>query len=309
MDFLEQLCLSDASRLSTQRVRFVWIVRHIDPQLEASVAELLRRYSTLLRDAGVNIDSELYVTCSHSELRPDLTQFDQFAHLRPRLPRYGSGDRTLTIRNPDEIYDEWEEEERQWAEMEALEELKMQELDPFVDAYEVGSSCSKDDNAAATYEGEGYASSETSTLLEVPRDGDEVRQSNNFSDVRLTLDESATLNRERPLPSPLRTPLLPLESSKKKKKTCQCALIQYQRQKLQKSTKPYFNSASYGARPDINHLILSAANSDQHTKSMIAVCANSEVSRQANKAVSKAKLAFARGQRATDVEIFAESFS
>jgi hypothetical protein len=308
MDFLEQLCLSDASRLSTQRVRFVWIVRHIDPQLEASVAELLRRYSTMLRDAGVNIDSELYVTCSHSELRPNLTQFDQFAHLRPRLPRYGSGDRTLTIRNPDEIYDEWEEEERQWAEMEAMEELKMQELDPFVDAYEVSSNDSKDDNTAVTYEGEGYASSETSTLLEASRDGDNARQSNNFSDVRLTLDESAALNRERPLPSPLRTPLLPRDAPSRKN-TCRCALIQYQRQKLQQSAKPCFDSTSYGTRPDITNFISSAVNSDPHNKSMVAVCANSEVSRQANKAVSKAKLAFARGQRATNVEIFTEGFS
>ncbi|KAJ4345109.1 ferric-chelate reductase Frp1 [Ascochyta clinopodiicola] len=184
MDYLEQLCFSDVSRMRTQRIRFIWIVRHIDPQFEASVAELLRRYSTMMRDSGVQIETDFYVTCSQSEIKSSMTEIDQFAHLRPKLPRYGSGDRTLTIRNPDEIYDEWEEEERQWAEMEALEDLQMKEIDPFVDAYETSSTYSKDGNKVGSYEGEGYASSETSTLLDGGSDEQSGRPSNTFSEAK-----------------------------------------------------------------------------------------------------------------------------
>ncbi|KAF3043017.1 hypothetical protein E8E11_000110 [Didymella keratinophila] len=157
LDYLEHLCLSNESQMRTQVIRFVWTVRHIDPQFETTVAEMLRRYGTTLKDSGVRIESELYVTCQEAELETSLFEVDQFAHLRPRLPRYGSGDRSLTIRNPDEIYDEWEEEERQWAEMEALEELQMQQIDPFEDANEVSSVPCDEDAAARDYDGEGYA--------------------------------------------------------------------------------------------------------------------------------------------------------
>ncbi|KAF2624431.1 hypothetical protein BU25DRAFT_348270 [Macroventuria anomochaeta] len=306
MDYLEQLCFSDVSKLRTQSIRFVWVVRHIDPQFEASVAELLRRYSSMLRDFSVRVETELYVTCKEAEVKPSMTEFDQFAHLRPRLPRYGSGDRTLTIRNPDEIYNEWEEEERQWAEMEALEEMQMKEVDPFEDAYELSSTYSNNEGAVRAYEGEGYACSETSTLLNGANGQQDQRNSNTFSEVRLTMDETAALNQSRPLPSPVRPPLLPRE--KPKMKTCQCALVQYQRHKLHKSIKSSFESSSYGVRPDISRIITSAVNVDQRSKSMVAVCANSAVSVQTNKAVSQVKLAFARGQRATDVEIFTEGF-
>ena len=309
MDYLEQLCFSDVTKLKTQSIRFVWMVRHIDPQFEASVAELLKRYSPMLRDSGVRMEVDLYVTCQRSEMKPIMTQIDLFAHLRPRLSRYGSGDRTLTIRNPDEIYDEWEEEERQWAEMEALEEAQMKELDPFQDAYEVNSNYSNnnyDNNAGAAYEGEGYASSESSTLLNDTNEQQEQRHSDTPSDVRLTTDETTGLSESRPLSSPIHSPLLPKRNSET---TCQCALLQYQRQKLHHSAKTSFDSTSFGTRPNIAHTVISAINSDQHKNSMVAVCANSAVSRQVNKAVSAAKFAFARGQRATDVEVFTEGFS
>jgi hypothetical protein len=309
MDYLEQLCFSDISKLSTQSIHLIWLVRHNDPQFEASVAELLRRYSTMLKDSGVRVEADLYITCSHSEIKPSMAEIDPFAHLRPKLPRYGSGDRTLTIRNPDEIYDEWEEEERQWAVMEALEEMQMKEIDPFHDAYEVSSNYSNnngDDNTIAAYEGEGYASSETSTLLNGATDLQGRGHSNTFSDVRLTIDETEALNESRRLSSPVSSPMLSREAPKR---TCQCALIQYQRQKLHKSAKTSFDSISYGLRPDISQIVTSAVNKHQHSRSMVAVCANRAVTRQVNKAVSAVKLAFARGQRATDVEIFTEEFS
>lgn len=307
LDYLEQLCLSDTSKFRTQSIRLVWIVRHIDPQFEASIAELLRRYSTTIRDSGVQIEADLYVTCSQSEVKPSVTEIDQFAHLRPRLPRHGSGDRKLTIRNPDEIYDEWEEEERQWAEMEALEELQTDEVNPFMDAYEVNSNYSIDDNKAGPYEGEGYAASETSTLLNVDIDDQSRRQNDTFPEPQRTVDETVALNVSRPLSSLVRSPLIPRH--KPLEKTCQCALVQYQRRKLQTSAKSSFDSTSYGARPNIARIINCAVDRDQHNNSMVAVCANAAVTRQANTAVSQAKLAFASRRRATDVAIFTEGFS
>lgn len=91
----------------------------------------------MLRDTGVRVETELHVTCSHTDIETHYPDIDQFAHLRPKITGYGSGDRSLTIRNPDEIYDEWEEEARQWAELEALEEAQMKEMDPFGDTYKV----------------------------------------------------------------------------------------------------------------------------------------------------------------------------
>lgn len=308
VDYLEQLCLSSASKLRTQVIRFVWIVRHIDPQFEATVAGLLQRYGTILKDSSVRIETELHVTCMDAELKPSMTEIDQFAHLRPRLPRYGSGERTLTIRNPDEIYDEWEEEERQWAEMEALEEMQMKQVHPFEDANEVSSNYGGDNGTPANYEGEGYGGSETSTLLNGTNEQQDSRHSSTYFDVRLTVDETAAFNQSRPLSSPIRSPLLP-RPTRPEKKTCQCELLQYQRKKLRRSTQSLFGIISYGRRPDVSRIITSALNSDQHSGSMVAVCANGAISRQATTTVSQAKLAFARGQRATDVEIFAEGFS
>ncbi|KAF1924387.1 uncharacterized protein M421DRAFT_95481 [Didymella exigua CBS 183.55] len=308
LDYFEQLCLSNVSELRTRAIRFVWIVRHIDPQFEAAVAELCQRYGTILEDSGVRIETELHVTCVEAELKPSTTEIDQFAHLRPHQPRCGSGDRSLTIRNPDEIYDEWEEEERQWALMEALEEMKMKQVDPFEDANEISSVYSGEDGTVEGYEGEGYASSEIGTLLNGANNQEDRRHSNTFSSVRLTVDETAALNLSRPLSSPVRSRLLP-GRHELEQKPCECALIQYQRGKLQKPGRPIFDRCSYGRRPDTSYIITSALNSDQHSRSIVAVCANSVVSRHARKAVSEANTAFARGLRATDVEIFIEEFS
>jgi hypothetical protein len=308
LDYLEQLCLSNESEMRVQVIRFVWTVRHIDSQFEATVADMLRRYGTILKDSGVRIETELYVTCQEAEFKISMLEIDQFAHLRPRLPRYGSGDRSLTIRNPDEIYDEWEEEERQWAEMEALEEMQMQQVDPFGDANEVSSGCYAEDATVRDYDGEGYASSECSTLLNGNNQQQGRRHSGILSDVRLTVDESAAMTHSRPLSSPVCSALLPRRNMPKNK-TCECALIQYQHEKLLKPRRSMFDSSSYGRRPDISRIVTSALYGDQYSGSIVAVCANGAVSRHVRTAVSQAKVAFARGQRATDVEIFVEGFT
>lgn len=308
MDYLEQLCSSEASNLKTQSIRFVWIVRHIDPQFEASIAELLRRYSTMIRDSGILVETELHVTCPQSDIKSSMMEIDPFAHLRPKLSRYGSGDRMLTIRNPDEIYDEWEKEELQWAEIEALEEMQMKDVNPFVDAHKVSSDYSCESEIVGTCEGEGYSSSEASTLLNGANYTLNKRQSNTFSEVRLTIDETTALNAARPILSPLHSPFIPCDT-KPQKETCQCALVRYQRQKLCHPTKPSFDIIEYGVRPNITAIIQSAVDNNQQRESMVATCTNNSVLRQANEVVSHAKFAFARGKRATDVKIFSENFS
>lgn len=308
MDYLEQLCLSDVLKLRTQVIRFIWIIRHIDPQFEATVAESLRRYSSMLKDSGVRVETELYVTCAHAEIKSSQAEFDQFAHLRHRLPRNGSGDRTLTIRNPDEIYDEWEEEERQWAEMEALEELEMMQGDPFADSDVVSLDLKDDTNITTTYKDEDYASSETSTLLNEAEAQSDERPSRSFSDVRSTVDEATALNGSGQYLPPVRSPLLP-RSTNTGKSSCQCALIQHQRQKLSRSGKSPFDSISHGIRPDISYILSAVASDSQHRSSMVAACANDAVSRQVNEAVAGARLAVARGHRQTDIEVFTEGFS
>lgn len=308
VDYLEQLCLSNLSLFRTRVVRFVWIIRHIDPQLEAAVAELLRRYSTILKDSGVQMETELHVTCMDAEINLSILEVDQFAHLRPRLPRYGSGDRSLTIRNPDEIYDEWEEEERQWAEMEALEDMKMKEIDPFEDSSETSSVYDIGDIIADGHEGDGYANSETSTLLNGV-DGRQQHQSgNSLFELPPDADSTSTQSQARSLSSPIYSPLLPRHILPEKHK-CECAVVQYERRKLHGSGRSSFDNCSYGRRPDISGIVTSALNSNQHSRPIVAVCANNSLSRHVRTAVSHAKLAFARGQRATDVAIFNEGFS
>lgn len=308
MDYLAQLSFSDSSKASTRTIRFVWVLRHIDPQLEASVSELLRRNSTMMQESGIRIDIRLHVTCPHADIDSDMLNIDQFAHLRRRIARPGSGDRLLTIRNPDEIYEQWEEEERQWREMVMLEEMRMKDPDRFVDAYEANSVYSYADDKAAFYEDQIDASSESSTLLDRPDEAHDESKNDASSVLCLTPDRIAAHNTAQRLPSPIRSPHL-RHDALPKKQACQCALVQYQRRNLGRSAKSSFDSTTYGLRPDISRIISAAIDEHQHSKLMVAICANKSVSIQANKAVSRAKMAFARGQRAKDVEIFTEGFS
>jgi len=186
--------------------------------------------------------------------------------------------------------------------------LQMQQIDSFEDANEVSSVCCDEDTTTRGYDGEGYASSECSTLLNGTNEQQGRRHSNTFADGRLTVDETVALTHSRPVSSPVCSRLLPRRNMLKKK-TCECALIQYQREKLHKPRRPLFDSSTYGRRPDTSCIVTSALSSDQYSSSMVAVCANGAVSRHARIAVSQAKLAFARGQRATDVEIFLEGFT
>jgi predicted ferric reductase len=105
VDYLEQMCLEGDERLRTKSIRFLWSVRHIDPQLDASISDMLARHSVMLRDSGVDFKVEFFVSCTESRITGAARHsIDPFAHLR-RVPHNSlAGRPLLRIYNPDEIY-------------------------------------------------------------------------------------------------------------------------------------------------------------------------------------------------------------
>jgi predicted ferric reductase len=296
MDCLEQLCFSNSSQLKTRTVRFIWVVRHIDPQFELSVSDLLDRYSTMLHDTGVVIETEYFVTCPESEVKAKLTEYDPFAHLRRPTSRSSVKKPPLTIRHPDDIYNEWDEEVRRAEELEAMEDSK--DFDPFVDDFETQECYGED----------GYESDGGSTLNDEDDDRDSRRNSNTFSDVGSTTDETVALNPIRPLASPIRP--IATEMAIPSSRSCKCAIVQYQRSKLRPSTKSSlkFSRTSHGYRPNMSRILSSAIGHTTQAKTMVAVCANSEISRQARSTVAWVNKQFALGRCEADVDIFIEEF-
>jgi hypothetical protein len=235
------------------------------------------------------------VTCEQSEVKAKLTDYDPFAHLRRSTHKSLAKKPPLTIRNPEEIYHEWDEEVRRAEELEAMED--MEEFDPFIDKYE----------AQESYEGDGYESDGGSTLNDEEDNQEGPRKSNTFSDIGLT-DETTALNSTPPLSSPVRP--IAIEETPSSH-SCECAIVQYQRSKLRPSTKSSlrFSNITHGARPDISGIVSSAIGHTTQAKTMVAVCANAEISRQAKHAVARINREFALGRCEADVDIFTEEFS
>ena len=92
--------------------------------------------------------------------------------------------------------------------MEALEDMRMEQADPFADADDVSLTYNDDEIAVRTYEGESYASSETSTLLDGTDFGHTHHPNKSFLDVRSTMGEGAALDGEEALP--MRTRAIPV---------------------------------------------------------------------------------------------------
>jgi predicted ferric reductase len=279
LDRLEQLCFTAGpDEFKTRDVKFVWVIRHLDPACEEVVKEVVGRCSSTLRDFGIHVAAEFWSTCPDSRFK--VVHFDPFAHLRPQFPRRVSGRPPLRIRHPDEIYDEWDRE----AEMEEMG-LKFGDVQPFVT--EVQEYESEEDE------------SEEGTLV----DGDE---SDNWSqDEDPLLNNAATQNDDayRPLPEPRREAESEIEAEDKK--GCQCALIQHQRRKL--STRERDTgciSQKHGSRPGIQRLLEDAT---QRTDTMIAVCGNANITRDVQTVAAHINADFARGRREGRVDVHIES--
>jgi hypothetical protein len=278
LDRLEQLCFTAGpDEFKTRDVKFLWMIRHLDPAFEEVVKELVGRCSSTLRDFGIHVSAEFWSTCVDSKYKE--VQFDPFAHLRPRLPRRVSSRPPLSIRHPDEIYDEWDRE----AEMEEMG-LKNGDAEPFVTEVDA-------------YESDGDESEEGTLVDE--------NESDDWEEEDPFLDNAAMQNDDayRPLPEPRRE--AEAEVQAEDKKGCQCALIQHQRRKL--STQDRSTSCisqKHGSRPDVQRIVQDAT---QSKDTMIAVCGNANIVRDVQTVVAQINIDFAQGRREGRVDVHIES--
>ncbi|CBX90161.1 hypothetical protein IAQ61_001620 [Plenodomus lingam] len=283
LDHLEQLCFTGTTRPAIQCIRFIWVIRHTDPHFEDTVLKLLRRYAAILCETGIAMSLDLYITCPESALASEPSQYDQFAHLRRR--RRGSSSVSarklpLRIRHPEEIYDEWDRE----ADMHAA---ALRRIDPFDAGIE--------ENERWSFESDG--SSENGTLV----DGGEGGFARAYA---MEGPDDAF----RPLPRP--GALQQFQSAQEKKEDgCQCAMIQHQRRKLStKGASGDFVTQWYGVRPDLSAIMAEAVPPNSTERTMVAVCAHEDISREIQNTVSDMNMEFARWRRQVPLSIHVEGF-
>jgi predicted ferric reductase len=146
LDYLEQLCYHEPARLQIQQIRFIWANRHIEPQFEGTVTDLVLKNSVVLRESGIKILVEVHITCSDSYVQTqshEIAEYDPFAHLRQPRRRHFTNRRPLRIRNPDNP-DDWEDEEE--------EEEPIKHMEPFVTEVDGRSSCETYVSSTMTYD-------------------------------------------------------------------------------------------------------------------------------------------------------------
>ncbi|KAF2266276.1 hypothetical protein CC78DRAFT_566931 [Lojkania enalia] len=93
LDHLKHTCVESRNQLRTQRIHFLWANRHVEPDFEATVKEMLLQHCAVLEEAGITITAEFYITCIKANIDSNswsgLREYDQFAHLRrPRRKRF-----------------------------------------------------------------------------------------------------------------------------------------------------------------------------------------------------------------------------
>jgi hypothetical protein len=289
LDHLEQLCFSAGPEdLKTRSVKVVWTMRHLDPSFEEVVKDIVKRCSSTLRDLGVKVDAEFWNTCPHSAMQETTTlHFDPFAHLRPGLPRTTSDRPALRIRNPDEIYDEWDRE----AEEEAKKHYEaFSEGVESLDMYEEESEEDSDETA-------------TLTDGQEERHSEEWTEEDHFADPR----ESEHDDAYRPLPPPRRESR---EAVQHDLKECQCAVIQHQRRKLhQKTTSAESIVEKHGSRPNVRGILDSAIPAQGKEKTIVAVCGNANIVQDVRTTTARMNMDFAIGRRKGGVDVHIENQS
>ncbi|KAF2831893.1 hypothetical protein CC86DRAFT_339928 [Ophiobolus disseminans] len=283
LDYLEQLCLTNSSSdLPTKTVKIVWMTRHIDTRLDEVVMDSMTRGAATLSDFGINVTAEVYTTCanSHTHPQPALHEYDAFAHLRQPTRTPLSSRPPLSIRHPDEIYDEWDRE----AEMEAR-----RWAEPWNDEY-------------AAYEEE---SDDTCTLI----DEQENRESDERDDWMEDLEDEddgflgESVDVDGDARGSCRTSVEVASDSA----ACQCALIQYQRRKLEsRAMRLEHVTQHYGRRPDIPRAIRDGG---CEGRAMVAVCSNGGIVGEVRETVAGMNMKFVRGERGDRVELYVEKRS
>ncbi|KAF2845111.1 hypothetical protein T440DRAFT_283945 [Plenodomus tracheiphilus IPT5] len=280
LDHLEQLCFTGTCRLSTQHIRFIWATRHIDPLFEDTVSQLLSRYSTILREIGITIQADFFTTCPDST-QSEMQHYDQFSHLRQHSNSRSrsSSKPPLRIRDPEEIYNEWNRE----ADIHAA---ALRRVDPFGTLME----------GSERWSFESDESSESGTLV----DGGE---GDPFADAYAAEGHDDAY---RLMP---RSGLVGSSVEEDEEDDCQCAIMQHQRHKL-KSARASCETITrwHGVRPDISYTMAEAVPSTSADSTMVAVCAHDGISRELQNAVSNMNMEFARRRRQALVDIHVEGF-
>ncbi|KAH7121305.1 hypothetical protein B0J11DRAFT_570028, partial [Dendryphion nanum] len=103
LDYLAQSWF-EGNELQTEKIQVVWTSRHLDPQFDATVMNVLATHTSTLRDAGIAVTVEVYISCPNSEMwGTKAEQYDQFAHLRRPRRLHLTGKPPLRISNPDDL--------------------------------------------------------------------------------------------------------------------------------------------------------------------------------------------------------------
>ncbi|KAH7391712.1 hypothetical protein BKA66DRAFT_579616 [Pyrenochaeta sp. MPI-SDFR-AT-0127] len=288
MDHLEQLCFLGDEKLKTKGVTFVWVTRHLEPHFEHFVEDLISRYSMLLCESGIGLEVEFYTTCPRATIESEPPSHDPFAHLRFHTQGRLSGKPTLRIRNPDEIYDEWDREAE-------IERLGQKEAEPFF--------TEMDSSTRTSFESDEI--SQISTCVE--GNGEDDLDGDPFSDAYKLSGEDASY---RPLPPSRPLHHEPTTSNKSEKDSrCECGIIQHQKKKgPTKNISKNFIHRTYAMRPDFGETLSKAIPRLSADSAMVAVCANENVTRDIRKVVAKMNVDFTLRRRATSVQLFSEGF-
>jgi hypothetical protein len=276
LDWLEQCCFTGIHKVTTKIMRIVWMVRHIDPQVQESVENLLNRYSSTLRGEGMKLTVDVYVSCPQSVIEAKTPIYDAFAHLRQQKSRerWLTGRPPLRIRNPEDVYAEWDKE----AEMETRE-MGLNYAEPFV--------AETDEENWYAYETDtGSDISETDTLV------------NANEEIKEEEEDVSAANSHAIAP----------EVVQNEGKGCQCARVQHtlrRRANAPSKTQDVINRY-YGTRCDITATLSSATSHEITQNTMVAVCGSRQAARQAQKVVSLINWTYALGKRAARAELHIE---
>lgn len=273
LNSLEQLCATNNTGLRTQNIRFAWMNRHIEPQFEATVTNLLVEYTTALRESGVVVEVEFHVTCHESKepaASPYASCVDPFAHLRGRRQRRLVGRPPLRIRNPRNP-DDWD------SDAESTHTL---------------------DDALSMSNRENSRSSEDTCVEEEPNE-----QRPCLAELELFEEELETSCWTRFRSSKW------IKKAEKPLEVCQCAIVRQQELKYTATQSAKFLKRHYGTRPDIGGIIASATPQTNILRTMVISCGGANIGIHARAAVSQINRDFAMGRRERGVDIHTEGIS
>ena len=275
LDYLEMLCFQGDKRLRTRQICFIWSNRHIEPQFEAVVLDLIHKHSSLLRELDIKVQVEFYVTCANvptSISRNGPEESDPFAHLRGLGRRHLARRPPLRIRNPNAPAEEEGQEEE--------EEVRLSYSSPVTEATESRSSM------------ETYVSS---TLIDEEQ-------------FCLPDSESLANESETTIWTRFRLFQLPLFSQRPRElyESCRCTLLRHSMVKAKAGNVREFVTTSYGVRPDLNAILSTAIPCTNSAKTMVVVCGNIGMIAEVRSIVAAMNLEFARGQREGSLDLHTE---